>query len=72
MIVQKKIHPVVYETQEETVATNEQPFDYRHFLDFGFFSNIGAQFGGAHTPGNGQVVVEKTYYAPPPPVRTKV
>uniref|UniRef100_A0A336MW14 CSON002092 protein n=1 Tax=Culicoides sonorensis TaxID=179676 RepID=A0A336MW14_CULSO len=54
---------VVYE-QEEEVPVRAPEFDYKNFLDFGFFSNLGAQYGGNHYPGDQQVIVEKTYVAP--------
>lgn len=48
------------ETRENSYEQNSQPqanFDYRKFLDFGFFSNAGATFAGAPHPStqNGQV-----------------
>lgn len=59
-----------YEKQKEVTYVQEAPeapapeFDYKNFLDFGFFSNVASQYGGNHYPGNQQVIVEKTYTAP--------
>jgi len=67
--VNKKV-TIVEKVIEPTHA--DQPFDYKNFLDFGFFSNLGAIHGGAHNPGGNQVIIEKTYYPPPPPPPPKI
>lgn len=52
---------VTYVTETHHSPPPTQNFDYRNFLDFGYFSNAAAHFGGAHVPGDQQVIVEKTY-----------
>lgn len=48
MYVQQQQQPQqVYVQQEPQQAVSYQPFDYRKFLDFSFFANTAAAFGGA-------------------------
>ncbi|XP_063709532.1 uncharacterized protein LOC134838025 isoform X1 [Culicoides brevitarsis] len=65
-VVKKKVvhKEKTYVRPHKEVVHEEPEFDYKNFLDFGFFSNLGAQFGGNHYPGDQQVIVEKTYAAP--------
>lgn len=56
-IVERRVEVAAPQRYIQTYQQPANNFDYRKFFDFGFFSNLGATYGGAPQPSNNGHVI---------------